>query len=289
MNILISGASGFIGHKLLSSLLKDGYNVSTIGRTETPGVKNYYYDLSKTVNTNIKNQLSNRIDTFFHLAWNGVNGPEKNDAQLQLNNLSITHSAIDLANSINCKIITLGSASEFALTDTTITEDTPASPVNAYGWAKAASRVQEKNESNNNLIQTVVGSIYGPGRNSGDVLSFVMGKLLSGDNPVINSDGEQLWNFIYIDDLIDALKGLSDKGEINSNYVIGSKNNKKIKDYLYDVKNIVNPKLDVIFGSKSSDNVILDTRKIYNDVGWVAGTAFNDGIKETIKWFKERN
>jgi uncharacterized protein len=70
MRILITGASGLIGTRLVFQLFQKGYDVSVLGRAKKTGqVKSYVWDISKRI---IEREALQNVDTIVHLAGAGV-------------------------------------------------------------------------------------------------------------------------------------------------------------------------------------------------------------------------
>lgn len=70
-NILITGASGLIGKKLIKNLQEKGYNVSVLSRYpgKIRGVKSFQWNINEQT---IDNEALNEVDTIIHLAGAGI-------------------------------------------------------------------------------------------------------------------------------------------------------------------------------------------------------------------------
>ena len=112
------------------------------------------------------------------------------------------------------RVIVPGSAAEVSCGDGVITgKETPA-PSDMYSSAKVATRYVCQTYARKHdidLIWTLITSIYGPGRNDNNLISYVIQSLLKGEIP--STTGlEQEWDYLYIDDLINALVLLGERG-----------------------------------------------------------------------------
>lgn len=302
MNVMITGANGFIGSRLCDffainsnntvyALVKDiNEDVSMFTRDN---IKIVYCDLleSKT----LRDKLNVEIDIFYNLAWIGVSTSLKNNFDLQYLNIQFCYNAISIAKELHAKkFIGVGSMSEFAYSSAEITGYGVPSPSDFYSVAKVSSRYfceifAEQNDIDFNW--TFITSIYGPGRNDDNVITYTIKKLLSNETPQYTGL-EQKWDYIYIDDVINALFLVGTKGVNKKYYTIGSGFNMKLKDYIMIIKNNINPNAKIEIGklpykTMRIDNSIVDISEFVSDTGFKANFTFDEGIQRTIEYFKK--
>ena len=297
--VLLSGATGFIGRNLYRRLVDSGIEVVSIGRTDPKleGVEHIECDFASSSQEDLPRDLRNgsmRFDVFYHTAWVGVNGADKKDLELQSKNSRGTELAMRIASLTKSKIITLGSASEFSASGETIESCMEPAPLDPYGLSKVWSRSMERSLAkvlDVYLVQTVVGSIYGPGRGSGDALSYALNNLIKGNTPKLDSNGEQTWQFLYIDDLIEALYYLGERGVPGKNYPISSGDSRKLSEFLKVAKSSLtkNSGLDILYGDKFGGSLEIDSSSIKVDTGWEASTTFEDGSKKLTEYLEFLN
>ena len=107
-NVIISGASGFIGSSLVKRLLNEEVHIWTLDKEYREGIfsesdkvtqLNENFDIGKLIdsfdNTN--------YDSFYNFAWQGVNGPDKGRYDIQTNNIMLTLRYAELAKALGCK------------------------------------------------------------------------------------------------------------------------------------------------------------------------------------------
>ena len=140
------------------------------------------------------------------------------------------------------------------------------------------------------LIWAVITSIYGPGRNDDNLITYCIKTLLKGEKPSFTGL-EQQWDYLYIDDLIDALVAVGEKGIGGKTYPIGSGENKQIVEYVKIIRDMIDPTLplgigDIPYKNKTIDNQILDISELNEDTGFTARYSFESGIKLTIDYYK---
>ena len=105
--------------------------------------------------------------------------------------------------------------------------------------------------------------------------------------------GEQLWDYLFSEDVAKALFLLAVKGKNNETYCVANGNHEMLKDYIVQIKNAINKdielKLGVIpYNEKQVMNLNVDVTKIKEQIGFVPENTFEEGIKKTIEWYKER-
>ena len=98
---------------------------------------------------------------------------------------------------------------------------------------------------------------------------------------------------IYNADVARALFLLAEKGRDGEVYVIGSGQSRPLKDYLYQIRDLIDPSLSLDLGAKPLSELAVthlacDITKIREDVGFTPMVSFEEGILETIRWNREQ-
>jgi nucleoside-diphosphate-sugar epimerase len=296
--IIITGSSGFLGSKLAEAFVNQGIVVYSLDRVENTSLYHELFvfrkcDIEKNIllfEASLKN-----ADILFHFAWNGVHPDYRNDYRLQLKNIPSLLNVLSFAQNINVsKIIILGSASEYAATEMPIKGNNTPGAVDAYGAVKSACHVISRAwsmQNNLSLIWVVPSSIYGPGRNDNNVLTYAIKTFLKGEKPIFTAL-EQRWDYIYIDDFINALVLLAEKGITGKDYALGYGSAKELREYINVIRDIINPALPIGIGempykSGKPDNCEMDISELQKDTGFVPQVFFDCGIKRTIDWLKK--
>ena len=112
------------------------------------------------------------------------------------------------------RIVIPGSASEYACGSGVIDGKGMPSPSDMYSASKVATKYicqTFAKQQGLELIWTAITSIYGPGRNDNNLITYAIKSLLKGEKPSFTKL-EQKWDYLYIDDLIDALIATGEKG-----------------------------------------------------------------------------
>ncbi len=141
MNILITGANGFVGKHLTIYLLSLGLNIYTIGRSPYTGLEKNFYFISAINNNSFKMFLLNaNIDYFIHLTGNPnlIDQTQNNFINCDLG-LQILKEIEELYRHKSVKCIFFGSAAEYGLYKShlnPINETQKTNPISNYGIAK---------------------------------------------------------------------------------------------------------------------------------------------------------
>ncbi|MBU5488424.1 NAD-dependent epimerase/dehydratase family protein [Clostridium sp. MSJ-8] len=288
MKVIMTGATGFIGVALCNEFLKNNYDVTAVIRPNTKrknkipaGVNIIELPLDRI------NELEGKYDLFYHLAWNGSSGNDRNDFNIQYSNIKYTADAIKVAKKLGCKkFIGAGSQAEYGVVHGQAIEDeTICNPFMMYGAAKLAAYNMGKIVAEQEEISFVwprIYSVYGPGENEGTLMSYLIKTLKEGNVPEL-SQCENMWDFMYIDDCVNALRILGESNITEGIYNISVGKPKLLKEFVEMVKEEVNSNGAVAYGIKKSDinkTFWLEPNiEKLKSLGFESKVKFREGIK----------
>ena len=238
--------------------------------------------------------------TFFHLAWAGTIGPNRNDAAIQQKNVDFALDAVRFAHSLGCThFIGVGSQAEYGRVEGKLSADTPCNPENEYGKAKLKACQETKalcEELGMAHTWVRVLSVYGPYDGPRTMISSIADQLLNGMSPEATK-GEQLWDYIYSKDAARALRLIAENVDKTDGklYPIGSGKARPLKEYMEELRDAVVEKLGkdevdvpvIAYGFiPYSENQVMhleaDITELSHDTGFVPEYEFSQGIRETI-------
>lgn len=299
---IVTGANGFLGNALINKLVESYDKIYAIVRDKKENMDQLkkwsnviiiVCDLSKIFL--LKDMIQEKeIDTFFHFAWMGTNGIRRNSYEIQIANIKYSCEAIKLAKEINCKrFLFAASIMEYECIEA-MNLTMPVVPGNIYSTSKLAAHFMTRilaDQFNIKYNAAIISNVYGVGEKSQRLINNTIIKLLNKEETAFTS-ADQIYDFIYIDDAIDAINTIVEKGIANKNYYIGSLNPRPLKLFLLDIKDCINPNIVLGIGKIQSNGNCLDYSKfdIYalkKDTGFVPKYDFKEGIKETIKWLSK--
>ena len=307
-NIVITGATSFIGIHLIRQLTKDNNNKLHIIVRENNKKKEKLKKIEKEKNIDvykidmdeyfkIKEYINFKPDILIHLSWNGTRKPQRDDEILQENNYLNSIDLFENMVELGCKkIINIGSQAEYGISDKTISEDDETSPNTWYGIYKLKlcnemfNRFKEKDL---NLYHIRVFSIYGIGDDDNTLIMSSIKKLKQNMDLEL-TESSQNWNFLNVNDLVKAIEIFVKKDDIKTGiYNIASKETKQLKEYIEELKDIMGSKSKLLFGEISYPkegkvSINPDITKIQSNTQWREEITFEQGIKEIINLYEEK-
>lgn len=294
---IITGATGAIGTALIKELIEHDIEVLVFTREDSKRnenipkhklVKIKYCSLEEI--STVENDIGYDFDVFYHLAWSGTTGSGRNDLLLQEKNVEYALDAVRCAKRFGCKkFIGIGSQAEYGRVDVPLRSDTPCHPENEYGKAKLKTGIRVKELAHDlgmefNWVRVL--SVYGPNDNANTMVSYLIETLKKKETPDLTA-GEQVWDYLYSGDAAKALRLIADKGVDGKTYVLGSGEEKTLKQYIEEIRDCVSPDTELGFGRRPyAENQVMFLRaeisELNHDTGWKPETSFSDGIRSLI-------
>lgn len=296
MKVIITGASSPLGRALIDELLMHDIEVLAICRKNSERMKHIPEDKKIKVVECSLNELSElswegNYDVFYHFAWSSTAGNAARDViEAHVDNIKYTLDAVDLAKRLGCRrFIGSGSQAEYGRVNVKLNAEVPTNPESAYGMAKLCAGQMSRlkcEQLGMEHIWTRILSVYGPYDSDKTLVMSVVKNLLLG-NRVSCTKGEQIWDLIYSKDAAKALYLLGKKGIPGKTYCIGSGIKKTIREYIEDIRDMINPGAEIGFGDiKYSEKQVMylvaDIRELMKDTGFVAECSFEESVKEII-------
>lgn len=300
--VVITGATGMIGLNLINYLLKKEIEVLAVIRKNSSRKSLLpIYNNLKVIECNLEElkniKIEAKYDTFIHLAWDGTFGDSRNNVQAQLKNIEYTLDAVRVAKELGCtKFIGAGSQAEYGRVEGLIAPNTSTNPENGYGMAKLCagqlSRVLAK-QLGIEHIWTRILSVYGPHDNDNTMVMSSIKEMLKNSTSPYYTKAEQMWDYIYVEDVAKALYLIGENGKNNSIYCIGSGIQRPLYQYIQEIRDNINKSIKLNIGAKEySENQVMnlcaDITNLTKDTGFIPETKFEEGIIKTINYYKEK-
>jgi len=304
MRILVTGGAGFIGSNLVDEFVKKEHRVVIIddlslGKKENINRKAKFYQLniqSKKIDDIFRKE---KFDYVFHLAAQANVRKSVADPIFDASvNIIGTLNLLECSQKYNIKRFVFSSSGGVVYGDTEIIptpESHPANPISPYGISKhSVEQYLDYYHKEFGLDYTILryANVYGPRQNpegEAGVIAIFLSKLLKGKQPIINGDGKQTRDYIFVKDVVKAnVMGLTKKGGV---YNIGTGKETDLIELLRKICQLGNFKVKEKHGPPlrgEQRRSCLNCRKIEKEWGFKSPYSLTEGIKETIKWFKEK-
>lgn len=297
--VIITGANGFIGSSLVKRMLKSEVEVYAIDidfshnrLPESPLVHCIETGLDNKERLISLLEHAEECDAFYHLAWRGVNGPDKASPAIQLDNTKMAIDCATVAKATGCKkFLCAGTVAEQSVHSLNGLDKTSGGMV--YAVAKHCTHLMLETYCKNigqPFVWMQFSNSYGIGNKTGNLVSYTLGELMEGREPSFGP-AEQPYDFIYIDDLLEAVYRLGDRETKHNFYFIGSGTPRILKEYLLEIGEISGKKDAVEIGLRPDDGIrydfeMFDTTTLKEAIGEYVSVTFEVGIKKTINWLK---
>lgn len=297
--VIITGANGFIGSSLVKRMMKSEVEVYAIDidfshnrLPESPLVHCIETDLDNKERLISLLEHAQECDAFYHLAWRGVNGPDKANPAIQLDNTKMALDCATVAKDLACKkFLCAGTVAEQSVHSLNGLDKTSGGMV--YAVAKHCTHLMLETYCKNigqPFVWMQFSNSYGIGNKTGNLVSYTLGELMEGREPSFGP-AEQPYDFIYIDDLLEAVFRLGDRETKQNFYFIGSGTPRMLKDYLLEIGELAGRRDAVKIGLRPDDGIrydfgMFDTTPLKEAIGEYVSISFEEGIKKTINWLK---
>jgi len=145
---------------------------------------------------------------------------------------------------------------------------------------------------------------YGPYQDCEKLIPLMITHALQGKELPVYGDGQQVRDWLYVEDHVSALLQVAIKGNIGESYNIGGDcqmSNLQVvnaicdclQDLVADKANSNVPYRDLVVFVKDRPGhdlyYAIDASKIKGDLGWVAKETFNSGLRKTVQWYLDNS
>ena len=179
------------------------------------------------------------------------------------------------------------------------TEDTPYSPRSPYSASKASSDHLVRawyHTYGLPITLTNCSNNYGPYQFPEKLIPVVLLKARSHDAIPVYGKGENVRDWLYVDDHVRAIMEVVERGNLGETYNIGGHNEKANIDVVRTICSILDEAAGDGFDHASLITFVtdrpghdlryaIDASKIEKDLGWVPDETFETGLKATVHWY----
>ena len=306
--MLVTGAAGFIGANFVHLTVKERpeYQITVLDALTYAGNKHNLDPVSDKINfvqgdiTNAElvNKLVAENDIVVHFAAESHNDNSLKDPWPFVNtNLIGTYNILEAVRKNNKRLHHISTDEVYGdleLDDPNkFTENTSYNPSSPYSSTKAGSDLLVRAWARSFGVKATISNCsnnYGPYQHIEKFIPRQITNILVSEKPKLYGTGEQVRDWIHVDDHNTAVHAIIDKGVLGETYMIGANGEKNNKDVL----ELILTKM----GKNASDyehvndrpghdlRYAIDSTKIQQELGWKPKyTNFEQGLQATIDWY----
>ena len=311
MNILVTGAAGFIASHLCEDLASKGFNVYGIDNFNdyydvklkrlnaadllTKGVKIFEVDL----NSDLSEVFKVKYDYIYHLAAQPGISATTSLEEYVTNNIYATQNLLDFVLKYNADLkmfVNIATSSVYGL-EATVDETVPPQPVSFYGATKLAAEQLALALQRTNKLKVCsirLYSVYGPRERPEKLYTLLVENLFNNKPfPLFEGSEKHERSFTYVGDIVEGLSSIIGKEELINGEIInlGTDEVNTTGQGIELVQKIMNKQLLIDHkpprkGDQQRTAAVIDKARKLLD--YSPKTSFEEGLKEQVKWYKEK-
>lgn len=306
--VIVTGGAGMVGSALVDRLVAMGERVIVIddlsrGRREFvhPGAELIVADLASGFPANA---LAHPAKAIYHMAARATNVADMESSHVSyLINGAIDYHVISTAARFNLPLLYCSTSCIYPIDPNTfessmvyLSEEDSAgeSRDSLYGWLKLAGEVSLINGYRNRAKIIRLFNVYGPREvpsGTARVIPMLIYKCLTGQNPLeVWGNGKQFRSFVFVDDVVEAILAVMERGEFGTPYNVGAPIPTTIEEISGLVVELCGADCAIAFDPTKPQGVFgraPKIEKIERATGWYPKTSLQEGIGSTVRWCKE--
>lgn len=309
MKLLVTGGAGFIGSNFIHYWLKNHPNDQVVnldaltyaGHLESlkdvEGNSNYQFIEGDITDTEIVAQAMGGVDTVVHFAAESHVDRSVVDP-LTFVKTNVLGTAVLLNAALERKVKRFHHVStdevfgQLGTNDPPFNEQTPYKPRTPYSASKAGSDhlVRAYLETYGLPVTITNGSNnLGPFQDPEKLIPRFITNLLEGQKVPLMGHGENIRDWLYVEDYCSAIDLVLEKGKVGETYCAGGeeKSNLEVTKKILQILGKDESMIEYVGHRLGHDlRYAIDSSKL-KDLGWEAEKGFDERLEETIRWYKE--
>jgi UDP-glucose 4-epimerase len=304
MIVMVTGGAGFVGSHIVDRVIREGHDVGVVddlstGRRELVNLA-ARFDRCDIRSDRLSALLAEwRPDAVVHAAAQASVSRSLADPDFDASvNILGTLALIRLCGSASVRTVVYISTGGAAYGDTSVVptpEEHAALPASPYGISKTSAERYVECYGELLGIRTVVlrlANVYGPRQNphgEAGVIAIFADRLLQGQPCLINGDGEQTRDFVYVEDVADAVVRALQRSDVTGVLNIGTGVETTVNAIyarLAQAAGVTRPAEHGPAKPGEQRRSALAASRAGRVLGWTAATPLDQGLQRTLQHFK---
>ncbi len=311
MRILVTGCAGFIGTNFVKTVLRDRADWTVVnldlltyagnrdGLRAEENLSRYRFVQGSICDAKLVDELVGNADAVIHFAAESHNDNSLKDPSPFLQtNLIGTFVLLEAVRKHNVRyhhISTDEVYGDLELDDPAkFTENTPYNPSSPYSSTKAGSDMLVRAWVRSFGVKATISNCsnnYGPYQHIEKFIPRQITNLIDGVKPKLYGKGENVRDWIHVEDHNLAVLEILEKGRIGETYLIGADgemNNKNVVEMILELMGHDPKDYEHVSDRPGHDmRYAIDATKLRTELGWKPRfTNFRDGLKNTVEWYQ---
>ncbi len=308
--ILVTGGAGFIGSNFIHywlrrypedkvinlDLLTYAGNLDNLKDIENNS--NYKFVHGDICDTNLVDDIVKEVNLIVHFAAEShVDRSIMNSADFIRSNVEGTRVLLDAARRHNIRFHHISTDEVFGdlgPNDPLFNESTPYNPRSPYSASKAASDYLVRAYFHTHKLPITISNCsnnYGPYQFPEKLIPLFVTNLIEGKKVPLYGDGQNIRDWLYVEDHCRAIDLIVHKGRIGETYCVGGgteKTNLEITKAILKLMGASEDMIEYVKDRPGHDRrYAIDFSKIKNELDWEPQVKFEEGLAKTVNWYKE--
>jgi UDP-glucose 4-epimerase len=287
---LVTGASGFIGSKLCRRLVERGMEVHATSRSRRPDDDVRWHQVDLTHHEAVE-RLVRRVSpqVVYHLASHVTGSSELSEVRATFEgNLASVVTLLAAVAGRGCqRVVMAGSDKELGIRD-----GEPGSPYAASKLAASAYGRMFHGVYGLSVVNLRIFMVYGPGQaDTTKLVPYTISSLLAGVSPRLSS-GTRMFDWIYVEDVVDALLAAADvtSGDDGESIDVGSGELVSIRQLVDRIAREVGGVVSADFGAvpdrSPEPGFAANLERARACLAWTPTTSLASGVAQTVASYR---